>query len=111
TRLALGAGTARVARQLTIEHLLLTMGSAAVGIVIGFAALRGMDLINLQDLPRAQEIRLDAVVVAYITIAALAIGLVLGLIPVAASMSTSVLAVLREEGRSATVGRGAQSLR
>ncbi len=111
TRLALGAGTSRVARQLAVEHVLLTLGSAAMGIAIGFAALRGMDAINLQDLPRAHEIRLDAVVVAYTAIAAVAIGFVLGLIPATASMSARVLGVLREEGRSATVSRGAQSLR
>ena len=111
TRLALGAGTSRIIRQLVVEHVLLTLGSAAMGIVIGFAALRGMDAINLQDLPRAHEIRLDAVVVAYTAIAAVAIGLVLGLIPAAASISARVLGVLREEGRSATVSRGAQSLR
>jgi len=111
TRLALGAGTSRVVRQLAVEHVLLTLGSAAMGIAIGFAALRAMDAINLQDLPRAHEIRLDAVVVAYTAIAAVAIGLLLGLIPAAASMSARVLGVLREEGRSATVSRGAQSLR
>jgi predicted permease len=111
TRLALGAGTSRVARQLVLEHLLLTLGSAAVGLAIGFAALRAMDAINLQDLPRAHEIRFDAVVVAYTAVAAAVIGLVLGLIPAAASMRAQVLGVLREEGRSATVGRGAQSLR
>src|SRR5262245_13821131 len=111
TRLALGAGTSRVARQLAVEHVLLTLGSAAIGIAIGFAALRGMDAISLQDLPRAHEIRLDAVVVAYTAIAAAVIGLVLGLIPAAALMSAQVLGVLREEGRSATVGRGAQWLR
>jgi putative ABC transport system permease protein len=70
-----------------------------------------MNAINLQDLPRAHEIRLDGVVVAYTAITAAVIGLVLGLIPAMASMSTQVLGVLREEGRSATVGRGAQSMR
>ena len=111
TRLALGAGTSRIVRQLAVEHVLLTLGSAAMGIAIGFAALRGMDAINLRDLPRAHEIRLDAVVIAYTAIAAAAIGLILGLIPATASMSARVLGVLREEGRSATVSRGAQSLR
>jgi len=111
TRLALGAGTSRITRQLAVEHVLLTLGSAAMGIAIGFAALRGMDAINLRDLPRAHEIRLDAVVIAYTAIAAAAIGLILGLIPATASMSARVLGVLREEGRSATVSRGAQSLR
>jgi predicted permease len=111
TRLALGAGRSRIVRQLAVEHLLLTLGSAAVGIVIGAAALRGMEAINLQDLPRAQEIRFDAVVLAYTAIAAAVIGLFLGLIPAAASMRANVLGVLREEGRSATVSRGAQALR
>ena len=111
TRLALGAGTSRVARQLAVEHVLLTLGSAVIGIAIGFAALRGMDAINLRDLPRAQDIRLDGVVIAYTLIAAALIGVVLSLIPTAASMGSQILGVLREEGRSATVGRGAQSLR
>jgi putative ABC transport system permease protein len=111
TRLALGAGTSRIVRQLAVEHVLLTLGSAAMGIAIGFAALRGMDAINLRDLPRAHEIRLDAVVIAYTAIAAAAIGLILGLIPATTSMGARVLGVLREEGRSATVSRGAQSLR
>ncbi len=111
TRLALGAGTSRVVRQLAVEHVLLTLLSAVIGIAIGFAALRAMDAINLRDLPRAHDIRLDAVVIAYTLVAAAVIGVVLGLIPAVASMSTQVLSVLREEGRSATVGRGAQSLR
>jgi putative ABC transport system permease protein len=111
TRLALGAGTSRIIRQLAVEHVLLTLGSAAVGLAIGAAALRGMEAITLQDLPRAQEIQLDAVVVAYTALAAVAIGLLLGLIPSATSMRSHVLGVLREEGRSATVSRGAQALR
>jgi putative ABC transport system permease protein len=111
TRLALGAGTSRIVRQLTIEHVALALGSAAIGTAIGFVALRAMNTINLQDLPRAHDIAIDAVVVAYTMAAAAAIGLVLGVIPMVATLSGQVLSVLREEGRSATVGRGAQSLR
>jgi predicted permease len=111
TRLALGAGTARVARQLAVEHLVLACGAAAVGIAIGAFALQSMSALSLQELPRSQEIRLDAVVVLYTVAAAIVIGLVLGLIPVVATMSANVLGVLREEGRTATTGRGAQSLR
>ena len=97
---ALGAGVSRVARQLIVEHVLLTRRSAVAGMMLAsdFAALRGMHAINLQDLPRAHEIRLDGVVVAlHHAITAAVIGLVLGLIPAMASMSTQVLGVLREE--------------
>ena len=111
TRLALGAGTWRIARQLAIEHGILALGAAVIGIAIGFAALRGMNAISLQDLPRANDIQLDAMVMTSTVAAALLIGLLLGIIPVVASMSAKVLSVLREEGRTATVGRGAQSLR
>ena len=111
TRMAIGAGTWRIARQLAVEHVLLSFGAALAGIAIGFMALRAMNAINLQDLPRAQDISLDAVVVAYTLIAAAAIGLVLGLIPIIATLRANAVTVLREEGRSATSGRGAQLLR
>jgi len=70
-----------------------------------------MSALSLQELPRSQEIRLDAAVVLSTLAAAVVIGLGLGLIPVAATMSTDVLGVLRQEGRTATTGRGATSLR
>ena len=111
TRLALGAGTWRVARQLAVEHLVLSCGAAVAGIAIGAVALQSMGALSLQELPRSQDIRLDAIVVMYTLAAAIVIGLVLGLIPVVATLSANVLGVLREEGRTATTGRGAQSLR
>jgi predicted permease len=111
TRLALGAGRWQIARQLTIEHLLLAVAAAIAGIAIGYGALLSMDAVSLQALPRAQDIGLDRVVVMYTFAAAVALGLLLGLIPVAATLSANVVGVLREEGRSATSGRGARSFR
>jgi predicted permease len=111
TRLALGAGTWRIARQLAVEHLALATGACVAGIAIGYVALLGMDTVSFQELPRSREIRLDATVVMYTFAAAMTIGLVLGLIPVAVTLPANVLGVLREEGRTATTGRGAQSLR
>jgi predicted permease len=111
TRLALGAGGWRIARQLACEHLVLSLGAAAVGLGLGYLALVSLDAVSLQTLPRAREIGLDRIVVLYTLVAAAAIGIVLGLIPMAATLSANVLSVLREEGRTATTGRGAQTLR
>ncbi len=111
TRLALGAGRARVARQLVIESMLLTMVSAAIGLLIGYGALQMLGTLNLKDLPRAGEIRLDGIVVAVTVGLAAVIGLVLGLIPVATILPANLTSVLREEGRSGTSGRGARTLR
>ena len=111
TRLALGAGRFRVGRQLVTESILLTLLSAAAGLLVGYAALRLLGTLNIQELPRGEEIRLDGVVVAYTLAVAAIIGLVLGLIPVANVLPANLTVVLREEGRSGTAGRGARALR
>jgi putative ABC transport system permease protein len=111
TRLALGAGRLRVGRQLVTESVLLTLAASALGLLVGYATLRLLGTINIQELPRGQEIRLDAVVVAWTLAVAAAIGVVLGLIPVAAVLPANLTTVLREEGRSGTSGRGARTLR
>jgi predicted permease len=111
TRLALGAGRWRVGRQLITESLLLTLVSAGIGLLVGYAALRLLGTLNIQELPRGEEIRLDRVVVAYTLATAAVIGFVLGLIPVANVLPANLTVVLREEGRSGTAGLGARALR
>jgi predicted permease len=111
TRLALGAGKMRVARQLVTESVILSTFAAIAGLVIGYAALRLLGTVNIQDLPRGEEIRLDGVVIAYAVAVASLIGLVLGLIPIASVLPANLTVVLREEGRGGTAGRGARTLR
>jgi predicted permease len=111
TRLALGAGRWRVGRQLVVESVLLTSIAAGAGLFVGYTALRLLGAIDIQDLPRGSEIRLDAVVVGYTLGIAALLGVVLGLIPVANVLPANLTTVLREEGRSATTGRGARTLR
>jgi predicted permease len=111
TRLALGAGKGRIARQLVTESVILTMIAAVAGLAIGYAALQLLGTANIQELPRGEEIRLDGVVVAYTLAVAAAIGFVLGLIPVANVLPANLTIVLREEGRGGTAGRGARTLR
>src|SRR5262245_30728453 len=111
TRLALGAGRAGVARQPVTESALLTLVSAAAGLLVGVVVLRLLGTLNIQDLPRGNEIRLDGIVVAYTLALAAAIGFALGLIPVASVLPANLTSVLREEGRTGTSGRGARTLR
>jgi predicted permease len=111
TRLALGASRWRVGRQLVTESVVLTLVSAGIGLLVGYAALRLLGTLNIQELPRGEEIRLDGVVVAYTVGIAAVIGFILGLIPVANVLPANLTVVLREEGRSGTAGRGARTLR
>ncbi len=111
TRLALGAGRFRVGRQLVTESILLTLASAVAGLLVGYAALRLLGTLNIQEMPRGAEIRLDGVVIACTLGVSAIIGLVLGLIPVANVLPANLTVVLREEGRGGTAGRGARALR
>jgi len=111
TRLALGAGRPRVARQLVIESVVLAMASALAGLAVGYVALRLLATINIQDLPRGNEIRMDGIVVAFTLVVAAIIGIALGLIPVLNVLPANLTSVLREEGRGGTAGRGARTLR
>ncbi|MCC7417118.1 MAG: ABC transporter permease [Acidobacteria bacterium] len=111
TRRALGAGRWRVARQLIAEGLMLSIGGAGAGLAIGYALLQAFGALNLQELPRGREIRLDAAVVAWTLASSAIIGLAMGLIPLGAVLPASLSPALREEGRSGTSGRGTRSLR
>jgi predicted permease len=111
TRLALGAGRLRVTRQLVLESLVLTTVSAAAGLFLGYATLRLLGTINIQDLPRGNEIRVDGATVAYALGLASLIGCALGIIPIASLRRSDLSVVLREEGRTGTSGTGARNLR
>jgi len=111
TRIALGSGRWRIARQLITENVLLTMMSAVLGVAIGFAALRLLATLNLLDLPRGSEIRIDAVVGVYAVAIAAAVGIALAIVPLAHLIGVNMAAVLTEQGRSGTVSRGTRLLR
>jgi putative ABC transport system permease protein len=111
TRLALGAGRWTLARQLVIEGVLLALVAATVGLFLGQAVLRAVGTMNLEDLPHGSEIGLSAAVVAYALSLSLAIGVLMGLIPIASVLPANLNLVLREEGRGSTGGHGARRLR
>lgn len=111
TRLALGAGRARIARQLVTESVLLTAVSALVGLAIAYAVLQGLGALNIEELPRGSEIAFDAATVLYAAAVAAVLGVALGLVPLAAVVPANLNVLLREEGRGGTAGRGARWLR
>ncbi len=98
-RAALGAGRGRVVRQLVTESVILAM-------VGGFAALMlawwGVDLFTRfapSGLPRAEEIAIDAPVLIFTMIIALATGLLFGLAPALQAGRGELSKPLREGAR------------
>jgi len=80
-RSALGAGRARVLRQLLTESLLLAFGGAAAGIVLAEVAVRVLVAFAPVSLPRLDQVAVDGRVLAFTAIATLAAGMIFGLVP------------------------------
>jgi predicted permease len=111
TRLALGAARVRVARQLVIESLLLAVAGGLAGILTGLGILRVLATIGLERLPRASEIHLDTRAVGVALAVSVAVGIVIGLVPVAQLFKVNLGALLHEESRTGTRGWKARALR
>jgi predicted permease len=111
TRHALGASRARVTRQLVTETTVLTLVGGLLGLALGFWSLGALSALGLGDIPRAHEIRMDTRVVEYTVGLALALGVVVGLVPALHFDGPNLGRALREDGRTGTGGRGARYVR
>jgi predicted permease len=111
TRQSLGAGHLRIARQLLIEATLLTAAGGVGGVLLGRWVLGFLSTLQLDELPRASEIHMDAFVVAAMLGLAVVIGLLIGLVPVVKLLRVNLSTLLRDEGRGGTSGHGARRAR
>jgi putative ABC transport system permease protein len=91
-RAALGAGRARLRRLLLVENLVLTIVGAALGVIIAIGGVRLLTSLAERYSPRANEIRLDAVVLGFTLALSVVVALVL-----------SFAAFLPQEGTFASI--------
>jgi putative ABC transport system permease protein len=76
-RAALGAGVTRLRRLLLVENLVLTFLGAAVGVIIAVGGVRLLTSLAARYSPRANEIRLDAVVLGFTVALSITLALLL----------------------------------
>jgi putative ABC transport system permease protein len=102
-RAALGAGRKRLIRQLLTESLLLTGCGALLGLVLTFAATRGIAHLTAFNLPLLTSVHVDGGVLSFTLLIAIATGLLLGIAP---ALQVSVLRLSASLGqRGASEGK------
>jgi putative ABC transport system permease protein len=95
-RMALGATRLRIVRQLLLESVTLSLIGAAAGLFIAaWSADYLKTLVPLQLGLAAEDLRIDAAVLAFTTVVAVASGLLFGLAPAFTAIRSSVNDVLR----------------
>lgn len=105
-RLAIGAGRARVVRQLLTESVSMAIVSGVLGVVI---AVWGVDLFapaGPGGLPRLQDIRVDITALAFTLTISVLTGILFGVAPAIQASKTDFHETLKEAGRQSTGVRG-----
>ncbi len=104
-RVALGAGTRRIARQLLTESLLLSLLSGGVGLLLAVWGLSAIRYFGAEQLPRVDEVQINGRVLAFTLGVAVLTALISSLLPVFKASRPDLNEVLKAGAKAATSGR------
>jgi predicted permease len=107
-RAALGAGSARVLRELLTESMVLGAMGTACGLALAWFLHRLVPVLLPADFPRAADLHLDATVVTFSVAVSALVTVGFGLIPAWRAHRIDLVSTLAEDG-GAPVGTGAAS--
>jgi predicted permease len=110
-RLSLGAQRGAIVRQFITESLVFTVIAGGLGVLLAWWSLEGIQALAGPQLPRADEIGLDANVLGFSLVAALMAGLLIGLYPAWHASRTDVQFILKDAGRGTLGGKAAKTFR
>jgi predicted permease len=110
-RAAMGAGRARLLRQLLTEAVVLSIAGGAVGIAIAYWATTALVAAQPADIPRLEEVALNGRMLLFAAAVSLLTGLVFGLPPALQATGRHFSESLREGGRSGTAAKGTHRVR
>jgi putative ABC transport system permease protein len=105
-RVAIGAGRARVVRQLITESLALAVTGGVLGVALARWAVLGLLALAPLDLARNVSIEVDYRIVLFAVAASVLTGIVFGLAPSFVASRADLTRGLREDSRSSLGGTG-----
>jgi putative ABC transport system permease protein len=111
-RVALGADSWRVLRQMLTESVVLALVGAALGVAFAFAFLQWIRAQILTTIPFWMHFTIDGQVLAFTIAIAVATGVLFGLVPALQAAKPNLNETLRDAGaRGSSAGRSRQRLR
>ncbi|HYE66150.1 MAG TPA: ABC transporter permease, partial [Pyrinomonadaceae bacterium] len=103
-RTALGAGRLHLIRQFLVESLILGLLGGAFGLLLAFWGVDLLVAIAPEDIPRLQEITINAPVLAFVITISLLTATAFGIIPALHATQVDLNESLKEGGRGSTGG-------
>jgi putative ABC transport system permease protein len=100
-RSALGAGQGRLVRQLLTESLVLSLLSTGAGVALAYGLIAVLVSYGPVDMPRLEQARIDATVLMFAVLTAVAASVLFGLVPAWRASRADVYTTLKEAGRGA----------
>ena len=110
-RAALGAGRARLMRQLVTESLLLAGVGGALGVAVAVGGVALAKAVGPPNVPRLADASIDPAVLAFAVVLSLAVGVGVGIVPAWSAARVDLLQTLKAGSSPTNGGRGRWRLR
>jgi len=110
-RSALGAERWNIIRQLLTESVVLSVIGGALGLLMAYWSVRALVAVNPSNVPRVDELGLDANVLLFTAVVSVGTGLLFGMMPALQISRSDLQTTLREGGRGGGGDRSGQRVR
>ena len=104
-RAALGAGRSRLLRQMLTESVALSCCGAVLGLVLAVAGTRELAHLHAFNLPLLESVRIDGSALLFTLLAAVASGVLFGLLPALRVTVLSLREGMQDAGRGSSGGK------
>ena len=110
-RFAMGASRGRIVKQLLSESLVLSLAGGLLGVGVARLGIALVHRIGPASIPQLGSVAIDGRVLLFALVAALATGMLFGILPAIANSGIDLNAALSETSRGGTANRGGRVMR